>query len=205
MLFWLPFVFLLTGDAIYQEFYSEDLTCSDRPTVKYASNLGCPYGGQDSVCINFINYTGFVTTCPEIVVFPPKWASIQIWADSVECSGQPDFAISIPPNKCSGYWLGPTMQLDCDRSSIKECLDGAATCGHCPSKPVDASGKCAVGSPVEYFPMASYIFTCPCKSHEQSSITPILEAGTPSSTATIVPTTTTITILLLAVTISVLQ
>ena len=111
-------------------------------------------------------------------------ASIQIWASSDTCSGQPDFSISIPPNKCSGYWLGPTIQLDCESSSIKECLDGAATCHHCPSKTIDASGKCVAGSSIEYFPMASYIFTCPhtCKSHEPEAV---VESGNPSSASRI--------------------
>lgn len=183
MLFWLPFVFLITGDAIYQEFYSEDLTCSGHPTVKYASNLACAYGGKDSVCTNFVNLTAYITTCPEVVVLPPKWASIQIWASTTTCSGQPDFTISAPPNKCTGYWLGPTLQFDCDSSSIKECFDDAATCDSCPSKPVDASGKCAVGSPIQYFPMASYIFTCPhiCKSQPS----PIVESGIPSDASRI--------------------
>ncbi len=184
MLLRLLCVYFSVCSAIYQEFYSQDTTCSGHPTVKYTSNLGCEFAGQDSVCINFINYTGFITTCPESVVLPPKWASIQVWASSTTCSGLPDFTISTPPNTCSGYWLGPTIELDCHKSLIKECEEDSATCEECPSTRVDARGICTVGSPIQYFSMASYIFTCPhtCKSHEPVAV---VESGIPSNASRI--------------------
>jgi hypothetical protein len=168
MLFWLPFVFFVVGNSVYQEYFSQDLTCVGRPTVKYVSNRACSVYDIQSVCINFINITGSITTCPEVVVLPPNWASVQVWASSLNCSGLPDFVIATPPNECTGYWEGPTVQLDCERSRIRECLDLAATCGDCPAKEVNANGMCHAGTPIQYFPMASYIFTCPqtCRHHE---------------------------------------
>jgi hypothetical protein len=168
MLLFPLFVFFAVGNSIYQEFYSQDLTCVGRPTVKFVSNRACSTNDVPSVCINFINITGFITTCPEVVVLPPSWASIQVWASSLNCSGQPDFVIATPPNECSGYWEGPTVQLDCDRGKIKECVEDEPTCRDCPSKEVIANGMCHTGHPIQYFPMASYIFTCPqtCQHHD---------------------------------------
>lgn len=177
---WLFLVFLAPGHSIYQEFYSQDLNCSGRPTVKYASNLACGEEGFEPGCTNFLGLIGYTTTCPEIVVLPPNWASIQVWAGTTTCSGQPDFAIALPPNTCSGYWLGPTIQVDCLTSSIRQCLDSAPDCSQCPSSPADTRGLCTSGNLITNFSSASYILTCPrpCQSHE----TGIVESGVPSRT-----------------------
>lgn len=166
---WLLFcAFILGGDSLYQEFYSGDLTCTGQPTVKYVPNRACgsDSNGPEGECVNFLglNITGAITSCPETVVMPRNWATLQGWSLSETCAGFPDYTIAIPPNTCSGYWDGPTMQLDCANSAIKECLDEAPLngCENCPSKPANASGLCVVGNPTSNFPMIAYIFTCPC-------------------------------------------
>jgi len=166
-------LFFVGAHSIYQEFYSQDLNCSGPPTVRFVPNRACDTeaGGATGACLNFLNLTGTITSCPETVVMPPNWASIQAWASTTTCSGFPDYTIALPPNRCSGYWGGPTMQLDCATNSIKECEEDSATCEHCPSRPADARGICAVGNPTLNLPIASYIFTCPprhetCGLHE---------------------------------------
>jgi hypothetical protein len=165
MLFFLPFIcFLGASHAKLQEFYSEDLTCSGKPTVKFASNGDCS-GPTDSgpSCFNFINITGTTTSCPGAVILPPDWASLQVWASSATCSGIPDFIIAIPANTCSGYWELPTIALDCATSSIRDCTYNVPNCDGCPSQPADSSGNCAVGNPTlgDSFPIQSYVYTCP--------------------------------------------
>jgi hypothetical protein len=174
-------VFLLVGKSVYQEFYSEDLTCSGKPTVKFIPKRACSTSTVEPTCLNFINISGSITTCPDTVVLPPDWASLQGWGSSESCSGLADYTIAIPPNKCSGYWDGPTMQLDCVTSSIKQCEDDAANCHQCPSKPANSKGVCTAGNPTLNFPMASYIFTCPhsCPTHH---IANSFDAPNPAST-----------------------
>ena len=153
---------LATANGIYQEFYSQDLTCSSgQPSVRFVPNRACSTEAVIGTCINTFNLSGSITTCPETVVLPPHWASLQAWATNAACAGLADYTISMPPNTCSGYWGGPTMQLDCATHSIRECLDEAATCHNCPSRAANAHGICVAGNPTLNLPMASYIFTCP--------------------------------------------
>jgi len=178
------FLILASCNGLYQEFYSEDLICSGQPTVRFVPNRACTSFDEQPGCTNFINLTGYKSSCPTAIVLPPTWASIQGWASVSDCSGVPDYTISIPPNKCSGYWDGPTMELDCATRSIKECKQDYATCDGCPSKPANADGVCTTGNPTLNFPMLSYIFTCPhrCESHHPTAI---LESGQ-SSIGTII-------------------
>jgi hypothetical protein len=159
-------VFLATAHGIYQEFYSQDLTCSGaQPSVRFVPNRACSTeavaGITLGVCVNAFNLSGSITTCPETVVLPPHWASLQGWAGNALCAGLPDYTIAMPANTCSGYWDGPTMELDCAVHAVRECAEDEATCQGCPSRAANARGTCAAGNPTLNLPMASYIFTCP--------------------------------------------
>jgi hypothetical protein len=185
MLFFLPFFTLLvSSDAVLRTYYSNDVSCSGKPTVKLASNGDCASFGEP-YCTNFINITGVITTCPGAVIFDPDWASIQVWASSTTCQGIPDYIIAMPANTCSGYWQGPTMSLDCASSSVRDCQGYIVpTCDECPSHRVDNSGRCTIGNPtsMDTFSSSSYVFTCPRVCHEHGEA--VAEAGKPSSAAT---------------------
>lgn len=151
------FIFLVGCGGVLQGFYSGDLECKGNPTIYLESKGNC----LPTPCLNFVNITGAIKSCPKVAIHPPGWVTMRIWASSTSCGGSPDHSISIPPDTCSGYWAGPTIQIDCSTSSLRDCFQNVPTCEECPLSTIDTTGSCIEGNPTISFTIASYEITCP--------------------------------------------